>query len=47
MAGYIHGPGIRESFRELPDVVRADASNTIRNFVVLLDSFTTPFIGKK
>ncbi len=30
------------SFRENPDVVVAEASNTIRSLVVVLDNLTTP-----
>ena len=43
--GYKVGPEIRVSVRDTPLVALADASNTTRSLVVVLDSFTAPCIG--
>ena len=40
------GPTSRVSFREIPVDVLADASNTARTLVVVLDGFFTACMGK-
>lgn len=40
--GYNDGPGNRVSFNEYPDDVLADASQTARRCVVVLEGFKAP-----
>ncbi len=44
--GYNEGPVNSVSLREYPVDVLANTSNTARNLVVVVDSLTTPCIGR-
>ena len=44
--GYKLGPESNWSLRDIPVDVHSEASKTTLNFVVVLDSFATPYVGR-